>query len=297
MIGAALRFVVLPAAVGIAACSAHDTRDANSCAGCPELVRIEPGEMRRSSDPNPWVRGDAEFGEGHVVAIAYPFEISRYEVANAQWRACLEAGGCSHRPESFDEASPRLPVVDINWHDAKEYVGWLSEVSGDTYRLPTEAEWEYAARGGADTKFIKGDDPATVCDYANHRAADSEADSRNPACADGFPDELAPVGSLDANGFGLHDMLGNVWEWVEDCWHDADWPEKDEYSAAYPPAGPRNGAAFIGTEAQCESRVMRGGSWRNGSLNGFSPHFRNFDHADQRYPNLGFRVVRDIEDK
>ena len=257
------------------------------------MVEIRSGKFERANDPNPWVRGEASYGASHKINISTPIEISRHEITNGQWLACYQAGRCSHKPDNIEEAATSLPVSDVNWHDATEFTEWLSIATGETYRLPTEAEWEYAARGGTSGKFIRGDDPATICAYANHRAADSSADTRNTACADGFPDEASPVGSLEPNGYGLHDMLGNVWEWVEDCWHDADWARRDVYIASYPDQRLLDGSPYIGSEEECATRVMRGGSWRNGSLNGFSPHFRNFDYANQRYPNLGFRVVRD----
>ena len=293
MVAIDLRATLFATLIAVASCTDSEKASRIDCTACPELVALEAGEIHRSNDPNPWVRGDATFGESHVVSVPYKLEISRFEVTNAQWRACIADGGCTHKPENIAEAAADLPVVDVNWHDANEFVGWLSKASGETYRLPTEAEWEYAARGNIQTKFIKGGDPATICDYANHRAAASSADTRNQACEDGFPDEPAPVGSFEANNAGLYDMLGNVWEWVEDCWHDAEWANRDAYPAAYPKDGPRDGSAFIGDKDQCKTRVMRGGSWRNGSLNSFSPHFRNFDDAGQRYPNLGFRVVRE----
>lgn len=272
-----------------------DTTPYKECDDCPTLVHVKLGSMHRSDNPNPWVRGDEEYGNGHNITLTKAFSIAQFEITNAQWGACLDDMGCTHTPDRFHDTAPDLPVVNLNWHDATEYTAWLSLKTGSEYRLPSEAEWEFVARGGTDTKFIKGDDPSTICDYANHRSSSSTANSKNIACNDGFIDEPAPVGSFEANPFGAYDMLGNVWEWVADCWHEADWPEKEIYNTAYPSDGPRNGAPFLGSADQCKTRVMRGGSWSNGSLNSFSPHFRNFDHADQRYPNLGFRIVRNDE--
>lgn len=158
------------------------------------------------------------------------------------------------------------PVVDVSFDDAQEYVARLSAETGRAYRLPTEAEWEYAAGAGTTSRYLPGDgDPSGFCAYANHADRASGRERANTACDDGFL-ATAPVSSLLPNGFGLYDIAGNVWEWVEDCWWEADRESIDAYAwdTSYHPDHPSDGRPFIGSEAQRGSRVMRGGSWRNG---------------------------------
>lgn len=270
------------------------------CEDCPEMVVIQGGDFIRAEDPGPWARGERNFGPAYVVDITRAYAIGRTEVTWDQWAMCVEARSC--REIEADEGFGRgdRPVVNVTWHDARAFADWLSERTGERYRLPSEAEWEYAARGGTDSRYLHGDGEAAgsaFCRYANHTAADSrqEADAKNTACADGFPDETAPVGRFAPNGYGLHDVAGNVWEWIADCWHDPEWETRGEWYRAYPPWAPRDGSPYVGTERECESRGMRGGSWRNVGPHVFSPHFRNFDHATSAYPNLGFRVAREID--
>ena len=178
------------------------------------------------------------------VTIANPFAVGKYEVTRREFGAFMRAtgrsmyGGCAYwdigeRKAKRDDArswrSPGFeqtdldPVVCVNWDDAKAYVNWLSEKTGKGYRLPSEAEWEYAARGGIRTSRYWGDDVSAQCAHANGADGTLKAHYSNwrwvvASCRDGFV-HTAPVGSFRANGFGLHDMHGNVWEWVVDCWN------------------------------------------------------------------------------
>ncbi len=200
-----------------------------------------------------------------------------YEYGEMKWR-----WERTWRDPGFSQ-SELEPVVCVNWADAQAYVAWLSETTGARYRLPSEAEWEYAARAGTQTARYWGDGAAGGCTYAN--AADSTLKEEHrgwavAACRDGEVN-TSLVGSYRANAFGLHDMLGNVWEWVEDCWHD-------DYTGA-----PSDGEAWT-SDGDCERRVLRGGSWSHGPRNVRSAN-RNWSDRDNRLFNNGFRVVRALE--
>ena len=158
-------------------------------------------------------------------------------------------------------------MINVGWDDAQLYVQWLSEQTGHAYRLPTEAEWEYAARAGTTTAYSWGNDIGR--NLANCDGCGSQWDE----------DRTAPVGSFPANAFGLHDMHGNVWEWVLDCWNDT-------YSGA-----PTDGSAWL--SGNCGRRVLRGGSWvsyprnlRSAYRDWYPPGIRNYI--------IGFRVARTL---
>lgn len=237
----------------------------------------------------------------HVVTIK-SFKLSKTEITVGQYRQFVLASGymggssCvaynasnSWAEQPLNWMSPNVapgdynPVVCVNWDDAKAYVSWLAKKTGKKYRLPTEAEWEYAARAGTATKYYFGNDTRTICNYGN--LADLTGKGVYGWAGDGLAncedlaDFTAPVGSYAPNKFGLYDMVGNVWEWTEDCYHDT-------YNGA-----PSNGSAW--TTGECKYRVLRGGSWdyepvwarsANRALN--EPAYRNTDN--------GFRIAQDI---
>jgi formylglycine-generating enzyme required for sulfatase activity len=237
------------------------------CEFCPEMVRIPAGEFRMGSPPGDF---DALQYERplHEVRIK-AFEISKYAVMFEQWDACVRERGCAHHPLDHGWGRGRQPVVDISWQDANQYVRWLSLKTGRAFRLPTEAEWEYAARGGRATVRYWGDridDNRANCDGCGSRW-----DNTRPA----------PGGSFAPNPFGLHDMLGNVWQWVQDCWHES-------YAGA-----PRDGDAWT-RSGDCNERVARGGSWNYTRRFIRSAGRDRFD-ATLRFYDLGFRVARSID--
>ena len=238
------------------------------CPECPEMVVVPAGSFMMGSPSSERSRGNDE-GPQHGVTIPEPFAVGKYEVTFAEWDACVAAGGCNgHRPGDRGWGRGQRPVIDVNWGDAKAYVGWLSRKTGERYRLLSEAEWEYAARAGTRTRYHWG-----------HSIGRNQANC--DGCGSRWDDEkTAPVGSFPANGFGLHDVHGNVWEWVEDCWHGS-------YAGA-----PTDGRAWA-TGGDCERRVLRGGSWN------FIPWFLRSAFrfrltAGGRLYSFGFRVARTL---
>ena len=206
------------------------------CTACPEMVVVPAGSYLMGSPANDPFRGPDE-GPARRVTIGEPFAVGVHEVTFAQWDACHRAGGCSHRADDQGWGRGTRPVVDVSWNDAQEYVRWLSGETGRAYRLPSEAEWEYAARAGTTTLFWWGDDLGQ--NHANCDRCGSPWDDR----------QTAPVGSFAANAFGLHDVHGNVWERVQDC-------RNDNYVGA-----PRDGSAW--ESGNCNARGVRGGGWRS----------------------------------
>ena len=215
----------------------------------------------------------------HEVRIP-PFAIGRYEVTRDEWESCVAAGFCTDAKVPRIEGQGRLPVAGVSWTQAHAYVKWLVARTGRPYRLPSESEWEYAARAGATGTYNWGSFAESVCRHAN--AFDISGHAKQPDrdwyvnCDDGFA-EAAPVGSFEANAWGVYDMLGNVWEWVEDCWHA-------DYTGA-----PADGSAW--TEGgNCRKRVNRGGGFENGPVT-LRLSNRDADPADNTSIGLGFRVA------
>jgi formylglycine-generating enzyme required for sulfatase activity len=202
----------------------------------------------------------------HGVQIS-SFEMSATEITFEQWDACVTLGGCDHYPNDKGRGRGKRPVVNITWKDAQQYISWLNKQSGKKYRLPSEAEWEYAARAGSNTLYSWGNLPGT--NNANCKGCGSKWDYK----------KTAPVGSFKKNGFGLYDMHGNVFEWVQDCWHRS-------YEGA-----PIDGSDWQEDES-CNFRVRKGGSW-NYATSAMRAANREAVATDgYRDKNLGFRVVR-----
>jgi formylglycine-generating enzyme required for sulfatase activity len=240
------------------------------CAGCPQMVVIPAGEFTMGSPPSEQHRG-AE--SQHRVTIASPFAVSKFEITFDEWDACLKGGGCgSYRPDDEHWGRGKRPIMNISWENAKTYVDWLSRKTGKNYRLLSEAEWEYAARAGTTTPFAHGD--ALSPGKANY---DGSVDGTGPS--DVNRRKTMPVGSFPPNRFGLHDMHGNVSEWVEDCWHE-------DYSGA-----PTDGSAWL--DGNCNGRVVRGGSWEDyqGDLRSSA---RTGGAKDDQFYTDGLRVARSL---
>ncbi len=242
------------------------------CDACPEMVVLRAGEFAMGSPANEKGSFDTEYPQ-HRVTIGRAFALGKYEVTFDEWDACTADGGCNgYRPEDREWGRGRRPAIHVSWNDAKAYVDWLSRKTGKRYRLPSEAEWEYAARAGTTTPYHFG--PTIETDQANYKAPPTEESEST-----GVVGEMTvAVGSFPANAFGLHDVHGNVWEWTEDCWHG-------NYAGA-----PSDGGAWT-ADGECGKRVLRGGSWIH-----YPSNLRSADRygsiADNRNGNVGFRVAR-----
>jgi formylglycine-generating enzyme required for sulfatase activity len=230
---------------------------------CPEMIVVPAGEFIMGSPANERGRFRGE-GPQHRVIFAKPFAVSKFEVTFEQWDACYAVGGC---PEVSDGGHGRgTRPVSVTWIDAHQYANWFSQMTGQPYRLLSEAEWEYAARAGTTTLYSFGDDEAALDQYAWY--------SSN---SDG---QAHPVGEKMPNAFGLYDMHGNVWEWVYDFEHK-------DYEGA-----PADGSPWVqgGDESQ---HVLRGGSWFDDPRHHRAANrYRNI--ADSRAGNIGFRLARSL---
>jgi formylglycine-generating enzyme required for sulfatase activity len=235
------------------------------CADCPEMVVVPAGEFMMGSPKDE--EGHRSFEEPqHKVSIKQRFAVSRFEVTFEEWDACVTLGGCAYSPSDQGWGRGTRPVINVNWDDAQQYVAWLSKRTGKSYRLLSEAEWEYAARAGSDKAYSWGDEIGS----ANCNGCGSQWDFK----------QTAPVGSFAANAFGLHDMHGNVWEWTQDCIHN-------NYSGA-----PEDGSAWT-AGGDCAGRVVRGGSWFvDPQLLRSASRIRVT--SDVRGNSLGFRVGRTL---
>jgi formylglycine-generating enzyme required for sulfatase activity len=245
--------------------AAHAGSEFTECASnCPTMVVVPAGTFRMGSPATERDRSSNE-GPQHEVTIAKPFAVSKTEVTFEQWDACVAAGGCNAARDSTWGRGGR-PAINIGWDDAKRYAAWLSRMTGKAYRLLSEAEWEYAARAGSETRFSFGDDDSRLGEYAWYFANSNR--------------KTQPVGGKTANAFGLHDMHGNVFEWVEDPWHES-------YDGA-----PSDGSAWLDNGAP-NRRVVRGGSWYYDAKNLRSAS-RSGPPSDLRDGNVGFRVGRTL---
>ena len=232
------------------------------CGMCPEMVVVPEGSFMMGSPSGEAGRTGNE-GPVHPVTMARPFAVGVYEVTFGEWDACVSDGGCGgYRPGDSGWGRGPRPVINVSWEDAQAYVRWLSGETGKAYRLLSEAEWEYVARAGTTGPYHFGSSLSpSQANYEENRGG------------------TVPVGSYSANEFGLHDVHGNVWEWVEDCWNES-------YHGA-----PRDGSAW--ESGDCSRRVLRGGSWYvtprllRSAIRSWGPTgFRNDD--------AGFRVARTL---
>lgn len=297
---AALAATLLPDATRAAAASFRD------CDSCPQMMPVPAGQFMMGAAPGEEERENLSEPFRHRsqpqrLVKVQPFTAGKFEVTRGEYRAFADATG--HRSEgcfawtgaAFELDARRNwrntgygqddthPVVCVSWDDANTYTRWLSQKTGKPYRLLTEAEWEYAARAGARTARFWGDDASQICDYAN--GADQAAVAQLPAarlwdsaaCHDRYA-YTAPAGSYRANAFGLHDMLGNVGEWTQDCWN-----------ANYNDA-PADQQAW--TAGDCTLRAVRGGAWDDAPV-GLRTAYRVGSPTTIRLYSRGFRVARE----
>ena len=233
---------------------------------CPEMIVVPNGSFMMGGRNG--IDAELELPK-HQVSFLRPFAVSKYEITFEDWDACVTGGGCNGYRANDWWGRGQQPVVFVNWYDAQAYVAWLSAVTGKIYRLLSEAEYEYAARAGTETNYPWGDDFGK--DNGNCNGCGSKWDNR----------QTAPVGSFAPNRFGLYDMVGNVWEWTEDCSHES-------YRGA-----PTDGSAWV-EGGDCNVRMLRGGSW---GLYPMTLHssYRNGNNLGDRNITIGFRVARTLE--
>lgn len=262
------------------------------CDNCPELVSIAPGEFM----VGPEGRGTAQQAitavDAKKVVVDKSFAIGRYEITFDDWQHCVDGGGCKASPADDGWGRGRHPVIHVSYNDiSQQYLPWLSKITGFTYRLPTEAEWELASQGGNKSSrggiTEVGSNVQLACSYGN--SSDVAAKMRETiwagaACNDGFL-YTAPAGSLSPNSLGIYDMHGNVWEWVSDCWR-----------ATYDTEETAN------TES-CKYHVLRGGSWASefrflpdgvwiGDAVAYRAAVRGWETSVKARNSIGFRVAR-----
>jgi formylglycine-generating enzyme required for sulfatase activity len=239
-------------------------------ADCPEMIVVPAGRFVMGS---PEGQGPLDEHPPHWVTIAKPFAVAKFALTFDEWDACAARGGCRSDVNDNGFGRGRHPVINVSWDDAQAYVKWLSSISGKPYRLLSEAEYEYAARAGSQTKYPWGDDVKLNGQaMANCKGCGGQWDGKQ---------KTAPVGSFPANAFGLHDMIGNVWAWTEDCWN-----------ASYQGA-PADGSPW--TSHDWSRHVVRGGSWGDvpDRLRSVNRH-QGGTATGVRRDNLGFRVARTL---
>lgn len=245
------------------------------CEACPPLLVVPAGSFVMGSELRLWKRSvSRDARPQREVTVKVPFALGAYEVTFREWDACVADGGCGgRRPDDHGWGRGERPVIDVSYDDVQQYLQWLSAKTSRRYRLPTEAEWEYAARAGTSTPYPWGR-------WSSHAYANYGQD----ACCTGKVDEAdeweqtAPVGQFRPNRFGLHDMIGNVYEWVEDC-----------YVFGY--VGAPSDARAV-TTSDCK-HVIRGGAWYSDPLR-VRASYRAWQAHDRRDKVIGFRVAREL---
>lgn len=235
------------------------------CANCPEMIAVPSGKFRMgSTDP----RSGSDERILHDVTIARPFAVGKFPVSFDEWDACVADGACNrYKPDDEHWGRDDRPVINVNWDDAHAFIKWLSDKTGRTYRLLSESEYEYAARGGTTTLYYWGTVPG------NGNALCGGCIRPAPA------KQTMPVGRFAPNPFSLFDMAGNVWEWTQDC-----------YLPSYQGA-PADGTAVVVNN--CRRHTIRGGAW-SGDIGDVRTSDRNDASPDARSADVGFRIARDL---
>ena len=228
------------------------------CPRCPQMVTLPAGSFTMGS-----AKGDPSERPAREVTIDYGLAVGRFEVTVAEWQACVADGACSGQPDAVQEPEAAA-MRNISWGDAQQFVGWLRQLTGKPYRLLSEAEWEYAARGGTGSAFWWGDKAGSA--RADCKDCGGDWDRKQPTA----------IGRFDPNPFGLHDMNGGVAEWTADCWFD-------DYRGAA-------GKAEVRERKDCQQRVLRGGSWKQEAVH-LRSTARHFYDALVPYSGNGLRVA------
>ena len=243
------------------------------CEACPQMVVVPAGSFMMGSPSDEAERRESE-GPQHQVTISQPFAVGMYEVTFAEWDACVSDGGCNgYRPDDEGWGREQRPVIYVNWEDTQAYMRWLSQHTGQPYRFLSEAEWEYAARAGSTTPFHFGESISpSQANYNGHYTYGGGERGQ-------YRNQTVPVGSFGANEFGLYEVHGNVWGWVQDCWNK-------NYNGA-----PSDARAW--ETGSCGRRILRGGPWsytpqdlRSANRYGIA--------SDLRINSAGFRVARPL---
>lgn len=240
----------------------------------PEMIAIPAGQFEMGCVSG--ISCEEREEPVHTVTIK-AFELAKTEVTAALWAACVEAKGCDYVPEDNGFTDANIPVRYVSWDDVKVFLSWLNTETNSEYRLPTEAEWEYAARAGTKTPFSTGyciSDQQANSEANTFKAGNCNLKGENRK-------KVLPVASFPPNPFGLYDMQGNVWEWIEDCWHQ-------DYDDA-----PTDGSAWLGTAGNCQYHVMRGGAW-HGVVSHMRSAYRFRSPQKMRTGGLGFRLARSL---
>jgi formylglycine-generating enzyme required for sulfatase activity len=243
------------------------------CDACPEMIVVPAGSFAMGSPEHEVGRRNDE-DPRHTVTFARPFAVGRFSVTFEQWDACISDSGCNgYRPADEGWGRGRRPAINVSWDDAKTYVAWLSRKTGKAYRLLSEAERAYVTRAGTTTPFWWGGSISTSqANYDGRYAYGGGAVGE-------YRGKTLPVDSFQPNPWGLYQVHGNVWEWVEDCQHD-------DYRGA-----PSDGSAWM--SGDCSRRVVRGGSWANDARD-LRAAGRLAGTVGGRDVILGFRVGRSL---
>jgi formylglycine-generating enzyme required for sulfatase activity len=242
------------------------------CPECPTMIAMPVHSFAMGSPADEHGRSKNEGPQQHIT-LRPGLSISKHEITFTQWDACVTDGGCEHHADDNGWGRGSRPVIDVMWYDAQAYVAWLSAKTSKTYRLLSEAEWEFAAKGGAATTYSWG----TIASHEHANYGTDECCGGHVEGRDLWSESTAPVGSFPANPLGLHDLSGNVWEWVEDCWHES---HEDR---------PKDGGARL--TGDCNFRIMKGGSWASMPVRirgSYRDAFPPGDHGTI----IGFRVAR-----
>lgn len=236
------------------------------CPDCPALVVVPKGSV---------AMGDGQAQPAHKVSLNYELAVGKYEVTVGQYKKCLEENACDRLAKGIGDTDQH-PVTNVRWQDAQNYINWLSAKTHQYYRLPSEAEWEYFARAGSMSPWFYGFLESDACLYGNIADINNMMNTTRTGCDDRMA-RAAPVGTYQPNAFGLYDVIGNAYEWVQDCYQES-------YNNA-----PADGSPWLADK--CNQRVLRGGAWTTPAAKARSSSRMGFDATDRFYVN-GFRVVR-----